>query len=970
MKTIRIIALFACMAICIPFYAQTDLEKKARKGNVKAQSELADLYYEKKDYENAFRWAEMAAEKGFAEAQDKLGILYVNGLGCNKDEVKAFEWFMKAAKQGHAGAQRNIGVCYDKGTGCTQDYVKAFEWYLKAANQGLAAAQYTIGYCYFHGEGCKQNNAKAFEWNMKAAKQGHAPAQNKVGNCYSKGEGCKQNYTKAFEWYMKAANQGDAYAQRNIGICYSIGKGCKQDYTKAFEWLIKSANQGNAYAQRDIGICYYYGWGCSKDYTKAFEWNLKAAEGGDNPAMSIVGNSYLFGEGITADEDKALYWYEKGENDAILSFLHYYGIGTTADYSKAFQYALKGAENGKSKAQAMLGHFYTNGIGCEVNPTKAAEWNAKAKENGDLTHKSWEEYEYNGISYRIISPTEVEAYSAKGSYTDDLVIPSFVKIEDYPYVVTAINKTFTHKSKSLRSIIIPNSVTVIGNMAFCLCKNLETIIVPDECFVEPYNNLNTTAFANCLNLKSVKGHNVMYPKWIVEHLAFNDDNSMYEWAKDLKENSYNYFAYDRIVELMTEWQQKKEYETTAQWQARVTEATRAEQLKTVQKQVREEYIAKKKPTTLKSNIGSYDADYGVFPITTDGFGTFYLEVTMAEASQVKANWSKAKVLPTYGIADDKLAVASAEVKVNGKTYKTAARYEHTASDIAINLPPLQINLGGSDAVAPKPDVAQAIDRSIDLNIPVGAGGNDRTFAVIIGNENYKEVAKVPHALNDAKVFSAYCEKTLGLPQKNIKQYTDATFGTMLSAIENIQGIAEAYKGDINVIFYYAGHGIPNESSNEAYLLPVDANGRNTAACYPIDKLYGELKALNARQVTVFLDACFSGAQRGNGMLASARGVAIKAKQAAPQGNMVVFSAASADETAYPYEEKGHGLFTYYLLKKLNETKGNVTLGELGSYICEKVAQEAVVTNGKSQTPTVLSSVNIMDSWKELKLIKQ
>lgn len=464
----------------------------------------------------------------------------------------------------------------------------------------------------------------------------------------------------------------------------------------------------------------------------------------------------------------------------------------------------------------------------------------------------------------------------------------------------------------------------------------------------------------------------MYPRWIIEYLACPKDSKIpiIEWAKNVKEESYHYYAYNRIIALMTEWQQKKEYETTAQWQTRVTEERRAEYLKTAQKQVREEYIAKKKPAALKGNIGSYDADYGVYTITTEEFGTFYLEVAMAEASQVKTNWSQAEVLPTYGIADDKLILANVEVEVNGKTYKTADRYDDSASDIAINLPPLQINLGGSDAVAPKPDVAQAIDRSIDLNIPVGAGGNDRTFAVIIGNENYKEVAKVPHALNDAKVFAAYCEKTLGLPQKNIKQYADATFGTMLSAIENIQGIAEAYKGDINVIFYYAGHGIPNESSNEAYLLPVDANGRNTAACYPIGKLYDELKALNARQVTVFLDACFSGAQRGNGMLALARGVAIKAKQAAPQGNMVVFSAASADETAYPYDEKGHGLFTYYLLKKLNETKGNVTLGELGSYICEKVAQEAVVTNGKSQTPTVLSSVNIMDSWKELKLIEQ
>ena len=563
----------------------------------------------------------------------------------------------------------------------------------------------------------------------------------------------------------------------------------------------------------------------------------------------------------------------------------------------------------------------------------------------------------------IVIPTGVEEIGASAF----LGCTELTKVS-IPNGVVKIHGAAFADCKSLKSINLPNSITYIGFEAFANCSNLTDIVFPDRA------EIAWNAFESSLGqVETIRGHNLKYPQWIMTRLLDYtriENVELYRWARKIQRESYSYFAEDSILNCLEKWQQKKEYETTTQWQARVTEDSRKEYVKKIHQQLLDEFIVQKKPAALKGNIGSYDADYGVFPITTDGFGTFYLEVAMAEASQVKANWSKAKVLPTYGIADDKLAVASAEVKVNGKTYKTADRYEHTASDIAINLPPLQINLGGSDAVAPKPDVAQAIDRSIDQNIPVGVGGNDRTFAVIIGNENYKEVAKVPHALNDAKVFAAYCEKTLGLPQKNIKQYADATFGTMLSALENIQDIAEAYKGDINVIFYYAGHGIPNESSNEAYLLPVDANGRNTAACYPIDKLYGELKALNARQVTVFLDACFSGAQRGNGMLASARGVAIKAKQAAPQGNMVVFSAASADETAYPYDEKGHGLFTYYLLKKLNETKGNVTLGELGSYICEKVAQEAVVTNGKSQTPTVLSSVNIMDSWKELKLIKQ
>ena len=116
-----------------------------------------------------------------------------------------------------------------------------------------------------------------------------------------------------------------------------------------------------------------------------------------------------------------------------------------------------------------------------------------------------------------------------------------------------------------------------------------------------------------------------------------------------------------------------------------------------------------------------------------------------------------------------------------------------------------------------------------------------------------------------------------------------------------------------------------------------------------------------------MDACFSGAQRGGGMLASARGVALKAKNGVPQGNMVVFSAATGDQTAYPYQEKGHGLFTYFLLKKLQESEGKATLGEITDYVSEQVARQSVVVNGKSQTPVVTPSASMSDSWKTMTL---
>ena len=135
----------------------------------------------------------------------------------------------------------------------------------------------------------------------------------------------------------------------------------------------------------------------------------------------------------------------------------------------------------------------------------------------------------------------------------------------------------------------------------------------------------------------------------------------------------------------------------------------------------------------------------------------------------------------------------------------------------------------------------------------------------------------------------------------------------------------------------------------------------------MEQLYKELGSVESQSVTVFLDACFSGAKREGDMLASARGIALKANRGEPVGNMIVFSAAQGDETAYPYKKEGHGLFTYYLLKQLKDTKGDVTLKQLGDYVTEKVSQQSVVINSKAQTPTLILSKNIANGWQNWKL---
>lgn len=254
---------------------------------------------------------------------------------------------------------------------------------------------------------------------------------------------------------------------------------------------------------------------------------------------------------------------------------------------------------------------------------------------------------------------------------------------------------------------------------------------------------------------------------------------------------------------------------------------------------------------------------------------------------------------------------------------------------------------------------------IDFDIPVNTATNTETFAFIFANEDYRRVEAVPFAKNDGKIFAEYCKKTIGVPEKNLHLVTNATLGDMKYNVSIMKQISDAFDGSAKFIIYYAGHGLPADNQQDAYILPVDGYGADGTG-YSINELYRDLSELRTKSVMLFLDACFSGAKREGGMIASSRGASIKAKSNMPKGNLVVFSAAQGDETAYPYKEQGHGLFTYFLLKKIQEMKGDVTLGELSDYIISGVKKTSIVENGKIQTPTTTASNNIGD-WRNWKL---
>ena len=520
----------------------------------------------------------------------------------------------------------------------------------------------------------------------------------------------------------------------------------------------------------------------------------------------------------------------------------------------------------------------------------------------------------------------------------------------------------------LSNIRFPKKLKSIGNSAFYDCKGLSHIDIPTS-----VTYIGTCSFWGT-GLKDVKGLNSNIKYGMYGSERDNPRSPFMGTPFDDKfekiQTTFSYLALGKIAKEIPLWQKKKEYETTEQWKQRVTAENQKNKVDEIVNQAKTEYIALHKPKITKVTLGTYDADYGAYPVSIEGANTIYAKIPLEEAMQFKSNWSKIAMQPTYGIIDDNIAVTSCIFSLGNKSWKSTERAANDNLDyLSYDVPTLNVDFDGKTSVAQNTSPKKTIDNTIDKNIPQTASLQANTFVIAIGNENYSLVPKVAFANNDMNIFAQYCQKTLGIPMQNIRKYKDATFGSMLSALNDIKEIADAYNGDMNVIFYYAGHGIPNEKDQTAYLLPTDADGKSTEVCFPLARLYKELGELNAKSVIVFMDACFSGAQRGNGMLASARGVAIKAKEQKPMGKLVVLTAASGEETAYPYNEKAHGLFTYFLLKKLNETKGVCSLGELSEYITTNVKRQSIVINRKPQTPAIIFSDSVKDEWMNYKLTK-
>lgn len=188
----------------------------ARQGHSEAANKIGYYFCNKRQYEEAAKWFQAAADAGSPRAKHNLAMLLLTDELEIADAAEGAKLLMSLAKDGYVPAQYDLGVCYENGIGVYPYDPEALKWYQKAADEDHVEAQYQTGYFYYKGKGCSVDYAKAVKYLTEAAQNGHSDAQFLLGQCYRYGKGVKVDANEALKWYHQSADQGNARAKNAI----------------------------------------------------------------------------------------------------------------------------------------------------------------------------------------------------------------------------------------------------------------------------------------------------------------------------------------------------------------------------------------------------------------------------------------------------------------------------------------------------------------------------------------------------------------------------------------------------------------------------------------------------------------------------------------------------------------------------------------------------------------------------------
>ena len=420
-----------------------------------------------------------------------------------------------------------------------------------------------------------------------------------------------------------------------------------------------------------------------------------------------------------------------------------------------------------------------------------------------------------------------------------------------------------------------------------------------------------------------------------------------------------------------EWQKRGKYEKTTAYQQRVNPSTRQQKIQAYTQEAIDQLASKQiNWEVLKSD---YDPDNEAFRLMFNDLSPVYVNVPTSEAPTFDHNIKALKFKnPHFTLANDEFALLHVEIQnpANGRSYNFDSQQY-----IAFN--PNQLNLDLGDIEIDAPNYAQVDNPNnnsnsnnrrygiseVDYQLPKTSMDNPDAVAVVIGNSNYQKTKNVNFAISDARSMRNYLIDVMGFKPGNIihmenASYTD--FKLVFGSKGNPQGkLYNTIKpGKSDVFIFYSGHGAPGLKDQRAYFVPVECDPQYVELTgYSADIFYDNLSKLPASSIVVALDACFS----GENIYENISPIVIKSKGALGLKNGALIASSQADQVSSWYNEKAHGMFTYFFLKAIHEKNGDanrdnqLTLEEIYNYIADQsegIPYYARRLHGIEQVPVI------------------
>ncbi len=693
----------------------------------------------------------------------------------------------------------------------------------------------------------------------------------------------------------------NAFAQTYAGQCQQAYT--EKKYSEAHKSCLIEAELGSASAQLLLGLLYGQGNGVIQDYNESLKWYMKSAEQGDSAAQFNIALLYLYGNGVNQNYDESLKWaLESAKNgDAGAQYLVGDIYNSKHDLDKALIWFKIASASGSAGASLELAQMHNFGTGVRKNRVEAFRWYKIAAELGSSTAQYNLAMQY--LVGDVLQQNKEEAFKllSKAAEKDEYLAP--LELGNLYYDGEGTKKDLVEAAKWFRKAAdsgLEDAQYKLGSMYY-----------DGEGVQKDY-----TEAASLFRKAAEKGN---LPSQFLLGYMYSEGLGV---TKDYSES--------------VKWHSKAAEKNVAGSQVELGRAYSSG------KGIPKNYSEAAKWFTAAALQGDKRGQ--------GKLGAFYSMGQGVQKDDIKAlAW-----VTLAATAADESAVKLLDILEKNMKSDQILQAQQLATVYQIDIEQNKAKLAAKKSLAL---IGKINPDYTPLKVPDKSNptftAND--YAVIIGIEKYRSVPATEFAAADAAKVREFIT-AFGIHERNIEFLTDdrATLSDIRKVIET--KLPKMVNPTSRVIVFYAGHGAPGADKGDSYLVPYDGDPSFLSdTAYPLARLYDRLSRLPAKEVLVVLDSCFSGAG-GRSVLAQGTRPLVMVRDTLPPSSkkMIVLTSASGNQITTSLPEVGHGAFTYFFLRALQEGKHD--LGEVFAYLQTRVADEAKRRNVE-QNPVIYPSAD-------------